>query len=308
MVSIFLQTLPFFALIGLGYGAVRSGFVRDDEINTLTRFVFYFALPAMLFRFAAGLELEQVLDWTFIGAYLAATFCVYILVTAVAFARRLSVQEAAVEAQCGVVGNVGFLGIPMLAVILGDASVAPIIITVSCDLIVFGSLITILITGSRDGRLSFGIIGTVVRGILANPMIVSIVLGLAWSAASLPLPTPAVDFLSILGAMATPGALFAIGGSLASKSAERFIVPLWLSFSKLILHPTAVAVSMLWVFPVADFPAKVAIAAAALPVAGNVYILAQHYKVAPARVSASILISTAISVVSVSVIIAWLGA
>jgi len=47
------------------------------------------------------------------------------------------------------------------------------------------------------------------------------------------------------------------------------------------------------------------IAAAALPVAGNVYIIAQHYGVAPSRVSASILISTALSVLTVSGVIAW---
>ena len=51
--------------------------------------------------------------------------------------------------------------------------------------------------------------------------------------------------------------------------------------------------------------AGVMIAAAALPVAGNVYILAQHYGVAPQRVSTSILISTAISIVTVSWVIAW---
>ena len=49
------------------------------------------------------------------------------------------------------------------------------------------------------------------------------------------------------------------------------------------------------------------IASAALPVAGNVYILAQHYNVAPGRVSASILISTAVSVLSVSLVIAWVS-
>jgi len=48
------------------------------------------------------------------------------------------------------------------------------------------------------------------------------------------------------------------------------------------------------------------IAATALPVAGNVYIIAQHYGVAPQRVSASILISTAFSVITVSLVIAWI--
>jgi len=47
------------------------------------------------------------------------------------------------------------------------------------------------------------------------------------------------------------------------------------------------------------------IAAAALPVAGNVYILAQHYGIAPQRVSASILISTAVSILTVTMVIAW---
>jgi malonate transporter and related proteins len=47
------------------------------------------------------------------------------------------------------------------------------------------------------------------------------------------------------------------------------------------------------------------IAAAALPVAGNVYILAQHYGVAPHRVSSAILISTAVSILTVTAVIAW---
>ena len=51
----------------------------------------------------------------------------------------------------------------------------------------------------------------------------------------------------------------------------------------------------------------VMISAAALPVAGNVYILAAHYGVAPQRVSASILISTAISVITVTAVIAWVN-
>jgi hypothetical protein len=46
------------------------------------------------------------------------------------------------------------------------------------------------------------------------------------------------------------------------------------------------------------------IAAAALPVAGNVYILAQHFGVAPQRVSASILISTALSILTVTIVMA----
>ena len=60
-------------------------------------------------------------------------------------------------------------------------------------------------------------------------------------------------------------------------------------------------------FDVEPYAAGVMIAAAALPVAGNVFILAQHYGVAPQRVSTSILISTAVSVLTVTAVIALLG-
>ena len=307
MWEIFLKTLPFFAVIGLGYWAGRTRFFTEEATAYLTKFVFYFALSAMLFRFSATLRLADVLDWTFVAAYLTASATVYLLATLVAFVRRRSIAEAAVEAQCAVIGNVGFLGVPMLALLLGPEAVGPIIIVLAVDLIVFGSLIVILITGSRDGRMSPKMIGTVARGLLANPMIVSITLGLIWSSFALPVPRPVDEFLTLLGAAATPGALFAIGASLASKSAERLRVAVWLSFAKLALHPAAVAVSALILFPVDPFAAGVMIAAAALPVAGNVYILAQHYRVAPQRVSASILISTAASVVTVAAVIAWIG-
>lgn len=307
MIDIFLKTLPFFAIIGLGWFAGRVRFFPEEATAWLTRFVFYFALSAMLFRFSANLSLAEVLDWTFVGAYLAATLAVYILATAVTLIRGRGVEEAAVEAQCAVIGNVGFLGIPMLVLLLGEAAIGPVMLVLAVDLIVFGSLIVLIITARRDGRIALGVLRSMGLGLLKNPMIMSIALGLGWSAFRLPIPQVMNEFLSLLGAAATPGALFAIGASLASKSAERLSVALWLSGAKLVLHPAAVAVAALLIFPVEPYAAGVMIAAAALPVAGNVYILAQHYGVAPQRVSASILISTAASIVTVSVVIALVG-
>ncbi|MFT5061615.1 MAG: malonate transporter [Polaromonas sp.] len=307
MLAIFLQTLPFFGIIALGYGAGRTGFFSTEATAYLTKFVFYFALSAMLFRFAANLTFSDIWQPDAMLAYLWATAVVYLIVTCVALIRKVSVEEAAVEAQCGVIGNVGFLGIPMLVLLLGEAAVVPVMVVLAVDLLVFGSLIVILITGSRDGRVSLGVLGTVGKGLVKNPMIVSIFLGLVWSAMQLPIPDPLNSFLATLGAAATPGALFAIGASLASKSAERIEVAAWLSFAKLILHPLAVAFAVIIFIPLDPYTAGVIIAAAALPTAGNVYILAAHYGVAPARVSATILVSTTFSVLTVSGVIAWVG-
>ncbi|MDG1532189.1 MAG: AEC family transporter [Paracoccaceae bacterium] len=305
MIDIFLQTIPFFALIAVGFGAAKVGFFSAEATAYLTKFVFYFALTAMILKFSANLSLGEVLDFNFILAYLAASIVVYIFATCVAMARGVGWAEAAVEAQCSVIGNVGFLGIPMLALLLGEAAIGPVIMLVSVDLMVFSSLIVIVITFSRQGHLSMAIFKSVGIGILKNPMVVSIAAGFAYAATGWPIPVPVNSFLTLLGAAATPCALFAIGASLAEKSAERISVAGWLTFCKLVLHPAAVAVSALWIFDVEVFSAHVMIACAALPVAGNVYILAQHYGVAPQRVSASILISTLISVVTLSMVIAW---
>lgn len=305
MIEVLLKTLPFFALIGVGYLAGKTRFFSAEATAAVTKFVFYFALSAMLFRFSANLSLGELVDLQFLTAYLWATAFVYGIAMAVAFLRGLKVEEAAIEGQCAAIGNVGFLGIPMLALLLGEQAVGHVMMVLAVDLIVFGSLIVILITGARDGRMSFRILATVGKGLATNPMIVAIVLGLAWSATGIPLATPVMEFVTTLGAAATPGALFAIGASLASKSAERLQVAGWLSFCKLVLHPALVALAALVLFPVEPYAASVMIAASALPVAGNIYILAQHYGVAPQRVSASILISTAMSIVTVSLIIAW---
>lgn len=302
---ILLQTLPFFAIIALGYGAGRTGFFNEDATKYLTKFVFFFALSAMIFRFAANIELSEVWDARLIAAYLWGTAFVYGIATIVGFLRNLNVATNAIEAQCAVIGNIGFLGLPMLTLILGEAAIGPIMMMLAVDLIIFSSLVVILVTGSQDGQMSIRILKTVGLGLIKNPMIVAMTLGLLCSGFDVTIPVPLNEFLAILGGAATPGALFAIGASLATKSAERIAVAGWLTFCKLVLHPAFVAFGALFLFSVDPYSAAVLIAAASLPVAGNVYMLAQHYSVAPQRVSAAILVSTAISIFTVSLVIGW---
>jgi predicted permease len=306
MVDIFLKTLPFFAVIGLGYVSGRARFFSVEATAYLTRFVFYFALSAMLFGFAANLDIGAVFSWPFVLAYTLATTVVWLVVAGVALVRRTSREVAVFEAHAGVIGNVGFLGIPMLSLLLGPDAVGPVLLVLAVDLIVFSSLLTMLVTGLRAGRVGLQTFGILAVGLAKNPMIVSVALGILWGTTGLTLPGPVNEFLTLLGAAATPCALFAIGASLAGRSAERVEIAGWIAFAKLVLHPAAVAAAC-WTFGVNGYGAGVMIAAAALPVAGNVFILAQHYGVAPQRVSTAILLSTAASVLTVTGVIALIS-
>lgn len=308
MLAVFVQTLPFFAIIGLGYGAGKTGFFPPAATAWLTKFVFYFALSAMLLGFASSMSPQDIFDPRAAAAYLWGCGVVYLVALGVAFIRLRPLTEAAMEAHTAIIGNTGFLGVPMLVVLLGPAAAPTVLLVLTIDLIVFSSLLTIVITLAREGKLSADLPRVILLGLAKNPMIVALAVGLGWSATGLPLPGPLSATLVLLGAAATPGALFAIGASLSNNRAERLTVAGWLSFAKLVLHPLAVGVAAIWIFRVDAFATTVLISAAALPVAGNVYILAQHYGVAVARVSASILISTALSVLTLPLIIAWLGA
>ena len=306
MIEIFYKTIPFFALIGLGYSAAVTRFFSPEATAYLTKFVFYFALSAMLFRFSSDLSLGELYDPEFIFAYLSASLVIYFLATAVAIFRKKSPAEAEGEAQCSVIGNVGFLGIPMLAILMGPEAVGFIMIILAIDLTVFGSLIVLIIVASKDKKLDIFIFYRVLIGLTKNPMIVSIICGLLWSASGWPLPGPINDFVIMLGSAATPGALFAIGASLAQKTTERLEVAAWLSFCKLVLHPLAVCIAVFYIFKVEMYAATVMIAAASLPVAGNIFMVAHHYNVAPKRASAAIFLSTVLSILTVSFTIAWL--
>ena len=306
MLPILLKTLPFFAIIGLGFWAGRTRFFSPEATAFLTKFVFYFPLSAMLFRFASNLSLAEIFEPRFVAAYLIASFTLYGLVLGVGKLRALTWPDAAMEAHAAVSGNTGFLGVPMLVMLLGPAAAGPVMMVLTIDMVIFSSLITLIITGAREGQLRLQTLAVLGRGLLANPMIVSIVLGFLWSGLGLPLPDVVNDFMGLLGNAATPCALFAIGASLAGRRADRLQLAGWIAAAKLVIHPALVAVAV-FALEVEPFAAGVMIAAASLPVAGNVFILAQHYGVAPQRVSTAILISTAISVLTVSGVIALIG-
>ena len=302
MLAIFLKTLPFFLLIGTGWLAGRWRLFPAEATAWLTRFVFYFALSAMLFRFAATLDIAALFDLRFAAAYLAGSAAVWALGFALARGRGATAAESAMLAHTAMTGNTGFLGVPMLVVLVGPAAVGPVLMVLTLDMVVFSTLITLIIAAARHGRVGLSTLVPVVRGVVANPMIVSMLAGLAWSGLRLPLPGPAAEFLTLLGGAATPGALFAIGASLALRPMRRPVPAVALSLAKLVLHPVAVGVAA-WALAVDPVAAGVMVAAAALPVAGNVYILAHHFHVAEERVSAAILISTAISIATIPYVI-----
>jgi malonate transporter len=137
--------------------------------------------------------------------------------------------------------------------------------------------------------------------------VAAIVLGAAVAAVGLSLPEPIGHFLGFLGGAAGPTALFALGGALAAQRLDRatILAASGVTAAKLVVYP-AIVWCVLARLPAVDHVlVQAGVLIAALPSAGNIYVMAQRYDADPERVSAAIALSTLISVVSVPVT-AWL--
>lgn len=294
-------TLPLFALIACGYGAGKLGLLGEPGVAGLNLFVFYFALPAMLFRAMALRPLEEILNGPFMVAWAAAALFVLL---AVLLAARVffgaGLGEAAMLALAGEFSNAGYLGIPLVIALLGEAAAVPIALTIAVDLLFSLSLVIVLVEWSRRGDGGLGrALWTVGRAAGLNPFVLSIVAGVAVAWLRLPLPGAIDRFTALFAAAAPPGALFALGATLGVRPFTRAAGALALGVgAKLVLHPVAVLVTTVFLFRVDPFWALVALLNAGIPSASNVYVLAQRYGLYVDEVSATILLSTAIAVVS----------
>ena len=322
MQAILTVTFPFFALVLLGWIAVRRRMLPDSAIPGLNAFVLYFALPCMLFRFGASLPLAELLDPALVGIYLAAGllivgFTIAVTVRHHADGPGVDMRDSAFGALVAAFPNAGFMGFPLLIGLLGNGVAGPLIGCILVDIVITSSLCLGLaqlghpeIAGT-GGAAAFG---RVLRGALANPLPWAIALGAAVRASGVVLPGPLQEIVRMLGESATPVALFTIGAVLCraqQRSGARtplaHVLPL--AAVKLFLHPAVVVAGGLIAKAlgarVTEFGLLVLVLNAALPSASNVAILAERYGADSGRVTRIIMVSTAAAFLSFSAI-AWL--
>ncbi len=315
MLAVLLVTFPFFALVLCGYLATRGGALPVSAIGGLNSFVLYFALPCMLYRFGAQTPIAQLLDPAVAGVYL---LCALLLVGAtVALTRRsMGWNDAAFGALVAVFPNTGFMGVPLLVALLGEASAGPVILTMALDMIVTTSLCIAL--SRLDGAGAHGVavaLRNAARGMAVNPMPWSIVLGGVASALQWRLPEPVDKTMAMLGAAASPVALFTIGAVLArSQMNQHEYVPpgqyVPLALAKLLVHPLLVwavaRAAMALGADISSFTLTVLVLLAALPSASNVSLLTERFGAHGGRVARIILVSTVLAFFTFSAAVALL--
>jgi malonate transporter len=296
--------LPFFALIFCGYAAGRFKLLSGASIAGVNAFVFYFALPTFLFNLMATSPIGEVPIGSFVAAYLGTGLAVF--ATAALLGRALFRVR---PGEAAVLGNTGYMGLPLVAAAFGDPAVIPLAIGLTLEATVLIPLTIILIEASKGlgGGLSH-LLSSVAGAMARNPLIVAIFAGGLFSTTGLGLPTPIENFTELLGGAAGPCALFALGATLAGQRlSSGFAEVSYMTTFKLLIHPAAMYLATTQLFDVDPLWATVAILGASLPVAANVFIVAKQYDTYVERTSSAILVSTIVSVVTVSALLTVLS-
>ena len=135
MLAMFRLTFPFFALILAGYVVVVRRVLTTDAVRALNTFVLYVALPCMLFKFSAGLDLATLVSQPFIPIYGAVGLTLFSLLLAWGRWRGIRWKDMSFAALIGVFPNTGFMGVPLLVSMMGARAATPAVAIVLFDMI-----------------------------------------------------------------------------------------------------------------------------------------------------------------------------
>lgn len=306
MLDILWVTTPFFALIGAGYWATLSGRLALNAIPGLNGFVLYFALPCMLFRFGATANLEAIFDPQLAALYLVVALCMVALAIGLTLTRKMGWTDAAMGALVAAFPNSGFMGVPLLIGLLGATMAAPVILTITIDMVVTSSLCIAMASLGRNGAQSVvGALRSALRGVLGNPMAWAILFGAAFSWLRLSLPTPVEKTVWMMAEAASPVALFTIGcvlarGRLQAHERTEPMRGVWSVVAlKLVVHPVLMLmVGLSFMQLGAQFETSslvTLVLVSALPSASNVSLLAERFGADNARIARIILITTVLA-------------
>jgi malonate transporter len=304
--------LPVFGLIGIGYAIALARLLPDAAGDALADFVFTIAVPVLIFHTIATADFSAAEPWRLWLPFYAAFGIAWVMGTLLI--RRVFQRDHRAGVVAGLAssyGNTVLIGLPLTIAAFGQAGAVPLalIIAIHMPLMMGASAVMIERAERLDGVTAahvdaWNAARNVAVHLATNPIIIGIIVGVAWWFFRLPLGGLGGDLVNSIGGVASPLSLIATGMSLRRYGIARNVpAGLALSAMKLILMPAMVlgftrliAMPALW--------ANVAVLAAALPTGVNSYIVASRFKTGEALASNAIAISTGLAVFTTS---AWLA-
>jgi len=280
----------------VGYALSRWGGWPKAVSDALTRFTFSVAIPAFLFRLMIDFRALPPVDARLLIAYFGGSlvmFAVSRIVAARAFA--MDGVSQTIFAMGTIFSNNVLLGIPLAKIILGDASLPAVSLVVVFNSLILWTLVTVSVEWARNRDVSLRGFAITARSVVLNPVVSSVLLGIAFSFTGLSMPRIATETLGLMSQAAVPMSLIVLGMGLAEYGIGEGVVPsIVLSLLKLVAAPLVVyAIARALSLPTIETQAVVMLAS--LPVGANVYIMARQFGALQAPVATSLVLTTALA-------------
>lgn len=301
--------LPVFGLVLAGWALARTRVLTPDGVRGLSNFVFYIAIPTLLFRTMARGAIPANVEWGIVLSYFGGCFALFAATAGVGrLAFRLRLDEGAVLAMGATFSNTVLLGVPLVLAAFGEDGLLPIMLIVAFHSTTLIPLTTMVAEAERRQGGGARLVAATFKSLAQNPIIVALAIGLAWGFWTPGLPAPVDRFAQLLAGAAAPCALFALGATLAGyRISGALPASLTMAALKLVGHPALVWLLAMSVFAIEPMWAAIATITAALPIGANVFVLAQKYDAYVPQSTSATLISTAASVVTVSILLTLLA-
>ncbi len=304
--------LPVVVLIGIGFLAGRLRLIRGEGVRDLSNLVFLVLVQALLFRTMATAHLAQF-DLRSVALY-------YIVAGALFFALLLIQglnSRSAVLALAGIFSNTIMIGVPLVQLAYGEAGLVHLFTLISMHALVLLTAATIVIellvareeaaAGGGPPRHILATVAQAVKNAILHPVPLPIIAGFLYSLSGIGLHPVVERPLKLLGDAFGPVALVLVGVTLAQSAIGPYLRgALVISAIKTVLHPALMAV-VGWALGVKGLPLAVMVVAAGLPVGANVFLFSQRYHKAEDLVTASVAVSTAMAIVTISVVMGLLA-
>ena len=299
--------LPVFLVIGFGYLAAWRNLFTQDNVDGLMRFATNFAVPVLLFRAIAKLDLTAEFDLALLGSFYTGaflSFCAGLFGAHYLFKRDWE-DSVAIGFIC-LFSNSLLLGLPITERAFGpDALAGNYAIVALHSPFCYGLGITTMEIVRARGSSPVTIVPKVLKAMFRNALIVGISLGFAVNLSGLTLPEPVWVSVNLMATAALPAALFGMGGVLFRYRPEGDLRTIaYCCVISLVLHPAIV-------YTLGTFNAlsvdgiRSAVLTASMAPGINAYLFASLYGRGQRTAASTVLVGTAISILTIWL---WLGA
>ncbi|HZU87983.1 MAG TPA: AEC family transporter [Stellaceae bacterium] len=265
--------LPVFTVVAIGRAVVRLGLMETAAVRGINDLTYWIALPALLFDAIAAGQMPHLfgIASVYLCGCLFAYGLAFLLARALLHAR---LSRAAAFALSATYGSAIYFGVPIISAAFGASGLALILPIIALHSGVLLPLASVLIEyGNQNG--SNAVLCNTLRGLLRNPIVVSIVLGFLWHIGGAPVPAPAHALLGLLGQAAPPLALFCVGASLPPVASGSAGEAAFAAAFKLTVLPALIG-GLALVAGLSGLPVKVALVTAAMPTGANAFLVARR--------------------------------